>query len=398
MDSSPHEKVTGKGGGARRGKRHSLRVVWWILLFCCFCVFIVFNPLVSSFIFPGLRRVLRARDAENAPVLTSHSSPVGDAFHKSQQEAPERSASHEPHRPAMRRGIKYFRWSHTVSSQLQRQQPGTIFFLFYDEKQSRDGGDTSEQRRGENSNGGSGAEEDSSGTLLSDFQDLAVDFNSQPIFHVSVTKSLMHHWAYILPEGSEDTLPLALIVEMNKGWKKFILNDRHLNYEKLRNFEEQYFMGKLSPYVRSESTSAVESSEQQVIVHLVGDTFKKNVVDSKHDALVFFYAPWCGFCKRFEPQLRRLAAEFTQIRSIRFYKMDVTKNDIDHPHTRVERVPHVALYLRGKKMETPIKFDHSIDDVVEYGKDFLLSHATCKQIDLVTKNDCDFGDTPGHEF
>ncbi|KFH01239.1 thioredoxin domain-containing protein [Toxoplasma gondii TgCatPRC2] len=396
MDHARNEE-TGKGG-ARRGRRHSLRVVWWILLFCTFCVFIVFNPYVSSVLFPGVSRVLRTRDAGNASVLESHSSLVGDAFHKSQQEAPEGTPRPEPRRPAMRRGIKYYHWSHKVSSQLQRQQPGIIFFLFYDEKQPADGGQTAEQKQEEDSKHGSGALGNSVEQVLSDFQDLAVDFSSQPIFHVTVAKSLMHHWGYVLPEGSEERLPLALIVEMNKGWKKFILNDRHLNYEKMRNFEEQYFMGKLSPYLRSEPASTVDSPEQQVVVPLVGDTFRKNVVESKHDALVLFYAPWCGFCKRFEPRLRRLAAEFAKIRSIRFYKMDVTKNDIDHPHTRVERVPHVVLYLREKKLEIPIKFDHSVDDVVEYGKEFLLSHATCKQIDLVAEIDCDFGDTPGHEF
>ncbi|PFH33463.1 thioredoxin domain-containing protein [Besnoitia besnoiti] len=394
MSYFSHDKAIGKGTVDRR-RRHSLRFVWWVLLFLCFCVFVVFNPYATSLLFPGLRRALRER--ENSAASETQSSLAESAFHRSQLEATHSARAAETRRPAMRRGVKYYRWSHMASSQLQRQQPGTIFFLFYDEKQLAES-DKKTPDYGENGRRQEGGGEDQEGKLLSAFQDVAVDFSSQPIFHVSVMKSLMHHWAYILPEGSEEQLPLALIVEMNRGWKKFILNDRHLNYEKLRNFEEQYLRGQLTPSLRSESASTVEPRPQQVVVPLVGDTFRKNVIESRHDALVFFYAPWCGFCKRFEPRLRQLAAEFSKIRSLRFYKMDVTKNDIDHPHTRVERVPHVVLYLREKKTDVPLRFDHSVEDVVGYGKEFLLQHATCKHIDLENGEDCDFGDTPAHEF
>lgn len=61
-------------------------------------------------------------------------------------------------------------------------------------------------------------------------------------------------------------------------------------------------------------------------------------------------------------------------------------------------MPHVVLYQRERKMERPIRFDHSVKDTVGYGKDFLLEHATCKHIKLEENKDCDFGDTPSHEF
>lgn len=51
-------------------------------------------------------------------------------------------------------------------------------------------------------------------------------------------------------------------------------------------------LGTLTPYLRSESPAAVDTEMHDVIVPLVGNTFRRHVVDSKYDALVLFYAPW----------------------------------------------------------------------------------------------------------
>ena len=61
------------------------------------------------------------------------------------------------------------------------------------------------------------------------------------------------------------------------------------------NFYNRYKRRRIKPYLKSEP---VPESQENAVIHLVGDNFDKIVNNKKKDVFVKYYAPWCGHCKR----------------------------------------------------------------------------------------------------
>merc|ERR1719383_714291 len=45
-------------------------------------------------------------------------------------------------------------------------------------------------------------------------------------------------------------------------------------------------------------------------LQLTGDNFKQEIIDSKKNSFIKFYAPWCGHCKNVKPHWDKLIEEF----------------------------------------------------------------------------------------
>lgn len=64
--------------------------------------------------------------------------------------------------------------------------------------------------------------------------------------------------------------------------------------------------------------------EQNEVVHLNDETFKPFLKKKKH-ALVMFYAPWCGHCKRAKPEFARAADHFKDDPKVALAAVDCTR-------------------------------------------------------------------------
>ncbi|XP_055549541.1 protein disulfide-isomerase A5 [Wyeomyia smithii] len=64
--------------------------------------------------------------------------------------------------------------------------------------------------------------------------------------------------------------------------------------------------------------------EQNQVVHLNDETFKTFLKKKKH-ALVMFYAPWCGHCKRAKPEFAGAAEHFKEDPKIALAAVDCTR-------------------------------------------------------------------------
>ena len=65
----------------------------------------------------------------------------------------------------------------------------------------------------------------------------------------------------------------------------------------------------------------------QVVAH----NYDEEVHKVKKDAVVFFYAPWCGHCKEFDPVYKKVAKKMLKNNeNIVFAKMDGSANDIPY--------------------------------------------------------------------
>lgn len=88
---------------------------------------------------------------------------------------------------------------------------------------------------------------------------------------------------------------------------------------------------------------------------IVAKSFEKEVMLTKKDVLIEFYAPWCGHCKSLEPIYKKLAKQLLKTNpGVVVAKMDATANDV-HPLFKVEGFPTIY-FLKANEKDNPISF------------------------------------------
>jgi len=266
-----------------------------------------------------------------------------------------------PAQRGLRTGIKLYDWNPQTEREIKHHRIKTLFLLFYDSQNAS--------------------------IINPAMSTLASQFSRREILHVKVVKEQIPDFLFFLPDDPESFVPFATIVLVDQGFRKYrypasakesipiSANDHSLS-EQLIDFEDKFWKGGVqnSLWLRSEEASVIDSDSRLIVHHLVGSQFNERVMHSKKDVVVLFYAPWCGHCKRFDSKFHILAQKFMNVKSIAFLKIDVTKNDVDHPDVAIHRVPYVRLFRAYDKAH-PVKFDHARQDVLEYGTDFLEKNA-----------------------
>jgi len=67
------------------------------------------------------------------------------------------------------------------------------------------------------------------------------------------------------------------------------------------------------------------SDEPSDVAHLTGETFESTVKRKKH-ALIMFYAPWCGHCKKAKPEFTSAAKHFADNNKVMLGAIDCTED------------------------------------------------------------------------
>jgi len=164
---------------------------------------------------------------------------------------------------------------------------------------------------------------------------------------------------------SEKDLPAArLVVDPAGPLRKYRL-DGEITAESLQKFVARHAAGELKVDLKSEAIP-VQSGP---VYELVGLSFPEQVIAADKDALVFFYAPWCGHCKKFEPVYKELAAKLSSVsNSLLVARIDATKNDVEG--VDVTGFPSLFLYRNGKK-DQPLTYDgeRDVTSIVQWLKD-----------------------------
>eukprot|EP00386_Alphamonas_edax_P011938 GDKI01037512.1.p1 GENE.GDKI01037512.1~~GDKI01037512.1.p1 ORF type:complete len:332 (+),score=84.28 GDKI01037512.1:96-1091(+) len=269
----------------------------------------------------------------------------------------------------LRTEVKFYKWTPETEKEIKTHRIKKMFCLFYDKTNH-----LSEQ-------------------MLLDFESVASTFRKKDVLHVAVEREHLQPFAFFLDDDPELDLPFAVLVEIDNGFRKYrLIND--LSIGKLTDFENRYWSNTLKPWLRSEPAFANPDGAAVTgglleggglvageVAPLAGVEWGDRVVKNDKDVLVFFYAPWCGHCKRFEPRFGDLAMKHKNVDTLLFHKIDVTKNDIDHPGVKIDRVPYVRLFPAGDK-STPKVFEHAQQDTVGWGTTF-LEEAVTHKYDLV---------------
>ncbi|XP_051909952.1 protein disulfide-isomerase A4 isoform X2 [Hippocampus zosterae] len=156
-----------------------------------------------------------------------------------------------------------------------------------------------------------------------------------------------------------------------EGGKKFAMEPDEFDSDVLREFVMAFKKGKLQPIIKSQP---VPKNNKGAVKVVVGKTFDEIVMDPQKDVLIEFYAPWCGHCKKLEPEFLALGKKYKAEKNLVIAKMDATANDVPNDEYKVEGFPTIYLAPSDGKHK-PVKFE-SGDRTVDALSQFLEEHAT----------------------
>ncbi|XP_076014232.1 protein disulfide-isomerase A4 [Genypterus blacodes] len=158
---------------------------------------------------------------------------------------------------------------------------------------------------------------------------------------------------------------------LGDGGKKFPMEPEEFDAEVLQDFVMAFKKGKVKALVKSQP---VPKSNKGPVKVVVGKTFDEIVMDTKKDVLIEFYAPWCGHCKKMEPDYLALGKKYKAEKNLVIAKMDATANDVPNDNYKAEGFPTIYFAPSNAK-QSPIKLEGG-DRTLEGLSKFVEKHAT----------------------
>jgi protein disulfide-isomerase A6 len=108
--------------------------------------------------------------------------------------------------------------------------------------------------------------------------------------------------------------------------------------------------------VKAKRAAAPPSS----VTVLTDSNFQREIVDHDSDALVEFYAPWCGHCKKLAPEYEKVGAVYRNEPGVKIAKIDCDANSAICQNYGVQGYPTLKWFPKSDKT-TPIDYDGGRD-------------------------------------
>eukprot|EP00628_Pelagophyceae_sp_CCMP2097_P003901 CAMPEP_0184081916 /NCGR_PEP_ID=MMETSP0974-20121125/2945_1 /TAXON_ID=483370 /ORGANISM="non described non described, Strain CCMP2097" /LENGTH=435 /DNA_ID=CAMNT_0026384591 /DNA_START=68 /DNA_END=1375 /DNA_ORIENTATION=+ len=142
--------------------------------------------------------------------------------------------------------------------------------------------------------------------------------------------------------------------------------------DNLKAFAQALVDGKLTPMIKEEAApEEPEEPEEDVddadsaVVALTAANFEETVAGK--DAMLEFYAPWCGHCKSLKPVYAKVAAAFVGVDSVVVGAMDATAHDVPSDYD-VSGYPTV-LFKPANGAAVSYDGDRDVESMVQFIKD-----------------------------
>lgn len=151
-----------------------------------------------------------------------------------------------------------------------------------------------------------------------------------------------------------------IVVQTKIGDKKNYIYDGEIDKEKITEFINKVQSGEIKPNLKSEEAPAEPQTDPVKIV--VGKNLESLVFSPTKDVLLEVYAPWCGHCKKLEPEYIKVGKKvqkegFEDILTIA--KMDGTLNDSPVDSITWSGFPTIYYIKAGEK--SPMKYEGGRD-------------------------------------
>jgi len=119
----------------------------------------------------------------------------------------------------------------------------------------------------------------------------------------------------------------AIAVHKQAGDQKKFIYEGEMAAPKILQFIQDVDAGRIAPRFKSEPEPA---RNDDLVRTVVGSTLQREVFTPSQDVMLEVYAPWCGHCKKLEPEYQKLAKKIQKEELgdlIRLAKLDGTAND-----------------------------------------------------------------------
>jgi protein disulfide isomerase len=147
---------------------------------------------------------------------------------------------------------------------------------------------------------------------------------------------------------------VIFIIEEPKANRKYLKGGMEL--EKLPEFIEEYRVGALTAFSRSESPSNTKPTKGSSVVDVTADSYDNKVRHSGKNVFINIYASNTQDSKQLRKTWEALGASFANHPNVTIARMDALKNDI--PDERLKEVyGYPTLYwIPASKSQTPTKY------------------------------------------
>lgn len=131
---------------------------------------------------------------------------------------------------------------------------------------------------------------------------------------------------------------------------------------KVAQFMKDVTDGKIEKSLKSDPIP--ETNDEPVKV-VVGNTFEQMVFLDK-DVFLEVYAPWCGYCKSFEPIYKEFAEKVKSNENVVVAKMDGTSNEAPSDSFEWSSFPTIFFIKAGERNPTKYEGSRTVDGLMEF--------------------------------
>jgi protein disulfide-isomerase/protein disulfide-isomerase A1 len=147
----------------------------------------------------------------------------------------------------------------------------------------------------------------------------------------------------------------AIAVQKKAGDKKKYIYRGELTANAINNFISNVDSGRETPYLKSDPVPADNDGAVRTVV---GSTFNQEVFSPSKDVMLEVFAPWCGHCKKLEPEYQKYAEKIKEAKCedmVTVAKMDGVTNDSPDDNFEWSSFPTIFFVKAGTR--TPMKFE-----------------------------------------
>uniref|UniRef100_A0A7S2V150 protein disulfide-isomerase n=1 Tax=Fibrocapsa japonica TaxID=94617 RepID=A0A7S2V150_9STRA len=121
----------------------------------------------------------------------------------------------------------------------------------------------------------------------------------------------------------------------------------------------------------SSSSSSSKRSSRSDVVELTDSNFEEMVLNSNEQWFVEFYAPWCGHCKKLEPEWKQAATELKG--QVMVGAVDATEHKELAATYQIQGFPTLKVFPAGPKTKDPLPYNgpREASDIVQYALNML---------------------------